>query len=338
MANLPAVSVIIPLYNVEKYVGECLDSLLNQTFQYFEVIVVNDCSPDNSRQIVESYIPKFGGRLKLYDNEVNSGAAVSRNNGLLKASGEYVFFMDSDDLLLLNGLEEMYAIAKKYDADLLHLTAVYYMSENGKELTFNRKIPNTVPKLTVEEDLQRQIQRLTHEWVVWTPWRKFVKKDFLLANELFFPENITVSEDRIWTYGLLLCAKRVVYLPKGYYLYRMSPGSLSRAKRTPLQMVNLRLRPIINGVKWVDNVAGKLDFFKQNPQARHEILESVVRMFFKRSFEHSLKKRQHEIYEFIKQEFGEKMGDYDVLLAQLMTYINTRQKRIAKLEKQLKSK
>ena len=85
MASTPAISVVIPMYNAEKYISECLGSILAQTLQNFEVILVNDCSTDNSRQIAESYIEKFNGRLKIYDNEKNFGASVTRNNGLLKA-------------------------------------------------------------------------------------------------------------------------------------------------------------------------------------------------------------------------------------------------------------
>ena len=81
MESNPAVSVIVPLYNAEKYIAECLDSLLAQTFQNFEVIVVDDCSTDNSRQIAESYLEKFGGRLKIFDNEKNSGAGGTRSLG-----------------------------------------------------------------------------------------------------------------------------------------------------------------------------------------------------------------------------------------------------------------
>ena len=83
MANVPEVSIIIPLYNAEKYIAECLESVLAQTFKNFEVIIVDDCSTDNSCTIVESYIPKFSGRLKLYHMEKNSGSgALARNKGL----------------------------------------------------------------------------------------------------------------------------------------------------------------------------------------------------------------------------------------------------------------
>ena len=97
----PAISVIIPMYNAEEYVGECLDSLLAQTFQDFEVIVVDDCSADKCFELVEGYSPKFKGRLRLEKTEKNSGGGgyVPRNIGMSLARGEYVYFMDADDYI-----------------------------------------------------------------------------------------------------------------------------------------------------------------------------------------------------------------------------------------------
>ena len=114
MTSAPTISVIIPMYNAEKYIAECLESVLAQTLQDIEVILVDDCSTDSSVAIAESYLEKFGGRLNIYDNEKNSGAGGTRNNGLLKAAGEYVYFMDADDLILADGLEKVYKIAKYF--------------------------------------------------------------------------------------------------------------------------------------------------------------------------------------------------------------------------------
>ena len=108
----PSISVIIPLYNAEKYFGECLDSLLAQTFKNFEVIVVDDCSTDNSLAIAKSYLEKFGGRLKISRMYVNSGKpSLPRNKGLAVSRGEYIYFMDNDDLITPTAFEELYTLA-----------------------------------------------------------------------------------------------------------------------------------------------------------------------------------------------------------------------------------
>ena len=113
------VSVIIPLYNAEKYLGVCLESLLIQTLQDFEVIVVDDCSSDNSCAVAESFLEKFSGRLKIIYLEKNTGSgAVPRNEGLRFSRGEYVFFMDADDLIIDNALEKRFTLPQKNSAQM----------------------------------------------------------------------------------------------------------------------------------------------------------------------------------------------------------------------------
>ena len=135
-SSSPAISVIIPLYNAEDYLGECIDGILAQTFQDFELIIVDDCSTDSSCEIVESYIPKFDGRLKLYHTPKNTGSGViARNIGLSYASGEYVYNMDNDDLITETALEEMYKLAREYDADVVYCERYYMSSGVGKNFT-----------------------------------------------------------------------------------------------------------------------------------------------------------------------------------------------------------
>ena len=334
---MPAVSVIVPMYNVEKYIAETLDSILNQTFQDFEVIVVNDCSTDNSRAIAESYLERFGGRMTLLDNEKNSGPSPSRNNGLRRAKGEYVFFMDADDLLLPNSLEEMYKFAAEYNVDFINCTANYQMSEDGKESILKRYALKIVPTIIIEENMERRIEILLRQKPSWAPWRRFLRREFLIENELFFLENIRLSEDRIWTYGLYLCAKKFLQLPKPYVSHRMSQNSLTRTKKPPLRKAMDCFTALICGIKWIDNVMRKLEYFKQNPEIRFIVLESVVSMFSNFAFKYSVKLKSHDIYEAIKQEFTESLGDNDVLIAQLITYTDTQRKRIVELEDQLKT-
>ncbi|MBQ3452076.1 MAG: glycosyltransferase family 2 protein, partial [Selenomonadaceae bacterium] len=94
MASTPAISVIIPLYDAEEHLAECLNSIMAQTFKDFEVILINDGSTDGSRRIADDYLERFDGRLKIYDHEENLGAAAARNKGLVLSHGEYIFFAD----------------------------------------------------------------------------------------------------------------------------------------------------------------------------------------------------------------------------------------------------
>lgn len=124
--KFPAVSIIIPMYNAEKYIGECLDSILAQTFPYFEVILVDDCSTDNCAKIAKSYLEKFGGRLKIATLHKNSGnPSTPRNVGIEISSGEYLLFIDNDDAITNTALAELYLTAKRFEADVLFYNGYY---------------------------------------------------------------------------------------------------------------------------------------------------------------------------------------------------------------------
>ena len=142
-STCPSVSVIISLYNYERYIGECLDSLLAQTFKNFEVIVADDCSTDSSCAIVESYRERFGGRLTLTKTERNTGGGGEpRNLGFTLSRGEYVFFMDADDVVIKTALEELYTLAKNYDADVVYCEKYFMSSGIGQEFIDNVHIAN----------------------------------------------------------------------------------------------------------------------------------------------------------------------------------------------------
>ena len=132
------VSVIVPVYNVEKYIDKCLDSLVNQTLKDIEIIVVNDGSPDNSQEIIDKYVKKYPKKVKSYIKE-NGGQGSARNLGLESAKGEYISFVDSDDYLDLNMLEEMYNVAKEKDNDIVICDLVdhYLLDDNEEKVIYH---------------------------------------------------------------------------------------------------------------------------------------------------------------------------------------------------------
>lgn len=345
-----AISVIIPVYNAEKYIGECLESILNQTFQDFEVIVVNDCSTDNSRQEVEKYLEKFDGRLQIYDNLKNSKAAVSRNRGLLLSRGEYVYFMDADDLLMLYGLEKMYELAKRFDADAVGLPGFYKISEDAtKLLSISNKnkvlFEGRKEKFFVEEDILWRLQTPFGHRFYSGACLRLLRRDFLIKNEIFFPENVTSCEDVVWKHGFLLLAKRIVHTSFMIYFYRMSDESLTRTKRVGLQYIRYRMNTIFYGIKWIDNIMSKSEFFTQNPEYRYKVLAEFTVDIFKRLLGTAQKRKwsPFTIYQLIRQEFGNEFGEYDILVSIVSAMLNDCQEtlekdaaRIAELEGSLK--
>lgn len=189
------ISIIVPVYNSEKYLKKCLNSLINQTLKDIEIIIVNDGSTDKGKQIILEYAKK-DSRIKNYDKQ-NGGQASARNLGLSKALGEYVMFIDSDDYVELDICEKLYnTITNGYDI----VCTDYYITENGKD-TYH-KINNSFSKeLSPKEYILNTV----------SPCNKIYKTKFLIDNNFSFPEGI-IYEDyaSIPTLGK--------YNPKTFYL------------------------------------------------------------------------------------------------------------------------
>ena len=344
MTNTPAVSVIIPMFNAEKYVGQCLESILAQTFTDFEVIVVDDCSTDSSAAIVESFASKFGGRLALLQLDRNTGSgAVPRNTGLKFARGEYIFFADADDLLTLTALEELCTLAKNFAAEVVYCEKYYKATPDLSKIFVDGEQSDNVTRPTFEsEDLNVRVDEYFRDrfWV--TPWSKLVRRDFIVDNKISFPP-CKISEDDIWTCGLLFGAKKFLRVPNVVYVYRQNDESVGQKSKTLEQTLTFWVSPVICGVKALESMLSRLEFFRQNPQQLYTILEIFIvqRLYIPKTF--VLPK--HRVYETIKAEFGDFLGSQDVLVSALCAIVNMQQRvidarnrRIDELERKLEEK
>ena len=336
MRACPAVSVIIPMYNVEKYVGECLDSLLAQTFTEFEIIVVDDCSTDSSCAIVEGYHEKFDGRLTLTRMKENSGGGGEpRNRGLNFSRGEYVFFMDADDVLMPTGLEEMYTLAKTFDADTVYCEKYFMSTGRGQEFVKNihpakTRIQNPpfVDEPTVETtDLAERVKRAINfnYWV--TPWLRLVSRNLLVEHDIKFP-SLVGSNDVGWTFKVLFCAKRFLRVPNACYIRRMHKDSVSLRKRTAAQHVHKWMDRTIRSLRDMDDFMASIEFFRKEPAYRYAVINNFVEMDFGCILNACPNESPFAMYNIFREQFGDKLGDHDVLVAALCSFINTQQKII----------
>lgn len=327
----PDISVIIPMYNAEKYITACLDSILAQTFKNFELIVVDDCSTDSSPDIVRSYIPKFGGRLNHFRLKKNTGGAgIPRNKGITLARGEYIMFIDSDDLITETALEENLKLAREYNSDVLYRTLYYKLSADGtaKELA---NVPKYKPgdETVIDNDLDKRVKDMARSRYWLAPWRTFSKREFLLEYELFFP-NIRPYEDLVWTHALLIYTKNFLRVPSPIYLYRDNEGSMTRVRKAPVESAKFYLNPIILGLKSLDEYIRGHEFFKGKPHYHYGLLENFFNGRFTSIFrEEASELKPNELYDAIKDGFGDKLGDYDVLVAALCTALHTQQELTA---------
>ena len=221
MSN-PKISVIIPVYNVEKYLGECLDSVINQTLKDIEIICVNDGSTDNSLFILKEYASK-DNRIKIIDKE-NEGLGYTRKRGLKTAIGEYILFLDSDDKYdSNNALEYLYNNIKKNDADILIFCISNY--DNGNQKKWNLKIdePENVGKILNFQEFSVYILNGCY-----SACNKLYSKKFLDGyDDWFFPKKI-YYEDMPFHVQIMTRAKNICFTDNVTYLYRVNPLSITR--------------------------------------------------------------------------------------------------------------
>lgn len=212
------VSVIVPVYNVEDYIRECLDSLINQTLTDIEIILVDDGSKDLSGDICDEYAKK-DCRIKVIHKE-NGGQSSARNAGLKVSTGEYILFVDSDDYIVENTLETLLNEAKKNDADIVH-GDIKNDDQSLEDKEF-RKLNCDYKKVTCSEFLKEKIRTETYDIV---PVLYFVRKKYLEKNNIIFLEDY-FYEDQLWTMELLSRGGSIVKIRFTYYYYRMDrPGS-----------------------------------------------------------------------------------------------------------------
>ena len=217
---MPFLSVIVPIYNAEKYLKECLDSVMNQTFKDFEVILVNDGSTDRSPQICDSY-------AKQYDNvhivnKENGGLVSARKAGLAKASGEYIGWVDSDDSIVPDMFEKMCGEANKTDADIVICDM---WSWSGDKLTPMEQAVKTGGLYTGERlkqdfySIMLYSGRFYSFGILPAQFNKIIRAPIIRENLEKVDDNITIGEDAACTYFCMLDARAISYL-KGEFLYK----------------------------------------------------------------------------------------------------------------------
>jgi glycosyltransferase involved in cell wall biosynthesis len=206
------ISIIIPIYNVEQYVERCLNSAFNQTYQDIEYIIVNDCTQDNSMNIVAKTISHFEKNIKVIHHEKNKGLSEARNTGIRVATGDYVYFLDSDDEITNNCIEILVRESDGYEIIL----GEFISNPSDKSLLKNKK--NTF------EDDEIKIAYF-NELIYVTAWNKLIDRKFLLSNNLFFEPGL-IHEDYLWTFFLLMACKKLKIIEEVTYIYYIRGGSL----------------------------------------------------------------------------------------------------------------
>lgn len=216
MANIK-VSVIVPVYNTEKYLQQCLDSILSQTLQEIEVICVDDGSTDDSPQILKEF-ERRDSRVRIITKE-NDGLGAARNTGIDAARGEYIGFVDSDDFIDTNMFLFLYRMATTHNSDIVFSSTRLYFNDTGREADFR----DTAFFDTLRQHSPFRAAQFPQIVECIGVWDRIYRKDFLSQNRLYNPIHV-IYEDALFSFQTSILAQRISVCPEAIYKYRKNTG------------------------------------------------------------------------------------------------------------------
>ena len=277
---MPKVSVIVPIYNVEKYLEKCINSLLSQTLEDIQIILVNDGSKDNSGNIAKECEKNNKNRI-IYVEKENGGLSDARNYGLKYATGDFIAFLDSDDYIEKNAYEEMYNKAIEENADYV-------------ECDFIWEFPN---KIRVDKQYPYKNKKEMLSFVRVVAWNKLIKRQLITDNNLEFPKGLRY-EDVEFTYKLIPFVNRFAYVDKPFIHYVQREDSIANVQ-------NERTAEIFTVL---DNV---IEFYKKNniyEEYRNELEYNYARYLLCSSLKRMCKIKDKSIREKLLTESWERLN------------------------------
>lgn len=238
---MPIISVIVPIYNVSQFIERCVVSLMEQTLKDIEFIFVDDCTPDNSIEILHNVLNRYPNRsVSILRHDVNKGLASARRTGLLAAKGKYIAHCDSDDWIEPNMYQSLLEEAIKNKADIV--TSVFFLEKANDTCVVNYPYQ----KENIEEILNPEM----FGWIYGAVWNKLIRKELYTNNKILPIEGINMWEDSMLTLRLRLTSARTVIFNKPFYHYWVG-------ERQSTFFSNNNIKKVDEMVKAVDY----LDFF-----------------------------------------------------------------------------
>lgn len=224
------ISIITPVYKAEKYIHRCVDSILAQTFADFELILIDDGSPDNSGAICDEYATK-DPRVKVVHKE-NGGVSSARQCGIDKAVGEYTIHADADDWADPTMLQELYDKAIAENADIV--VCDYYTHKKGRQRYVSQSHCSLEPDSLLKQYLRQELHGAL--------WNKLIRRELYAKFNILFPQEIVRWEDLFVVCSMLLHPVKVAYLPKAFYHYDLSISSNSLVRRKSIRGLQSQIR------------------------------------------------------------------------------------------------
>ena len=316
---MPEISVLIPLYNRKKYAADCIESVLNQTFQDFEIIIRDDCSTDGVFDFVQKNFSDHisAGKIKLFQNKKNLGEAKTCNKLFQDATGKYFTILHNDDFYLPHALKHLYQVAEKFSADIVHSSYYFSAPENISGVSELENFTPICNENNAFEKLKIMPDDLHSRFLEWINWGTFhdaqynlYNRKFILDNKIFFDE--IESESLFFMLQWIMLAKTFVKTPVIFYVKRDTPDSQTFAGNFLQEKFEKFLSNQIEMANLVDKLCDKINFLKENPNALYMAKAHICfnrdnfdmkrRKIYKNGITSEILQRSEKVF---KKHFGE---------------------------------
>lgn len=278
MSKTNKVSVVLPIYNVEQYISQCLDSIIKQKHSNLEILCIDDCSPDNSVEIVKQYMQK-DSRIKLIQHNQNKYLGGARNTGIENSTGKYIVFIDTDDMISEDFISSLYKSAELDDADFAYNHNIIFYYED----------------INLYKQPKGKFSHIKNNFYT-SACLKIYNLNFLITNNIKFVENARYEDNHFW-YLVQSYAKKFTITDKGEYYYRRNNSSIMAQKRTLLKNHDLlRLFDIY------------LQTVKSNPKNFKAVKVDILKT--KNHFKYNSLKNKIEFYKILKNMVKDFKVDY----------------------------
>lgn len=288
------ISVIVPVYNTQKYLNECLNSLINQTFQDIEIICINDGSTDDSLEVLNEFSKK-DNRIKIVTQK-NSGLSASRNHGIELSKGEYIYFIDSDDYIELNTLKELYDISIENSCDLIIFKLINFYDDNYEKFTSTYYEMNFLEHFRNKLFNYKEVGDKFCDVAVSAPG-KFFKKE--LIADLRFPEGL-IFEDNLFFAKAIIKTKNIYFYDKHLYNRRIRKNSIT-------QKFDIKYADVIIILNEIIELTKKSNLYEMYGR---KLLEKKMGRIFVRFSEVSDEYKE-EFFNLIKKDFENHKVEYE---------------------------
>lgn len=328
----PKISVLIPMYNRKHYISDAVNSVLNQTFQDFEIIIRDNCSTDGSFEFVQEKYAKeiSSGKIKLARNYENLGEFGNVRQCFLASSGKYIQILHSDDFLMPYGLQHMYETAERFNADVVHSVAHFTSEEDG---TIKDKALQEVHDQNVKNEIEILPADQKARFMYWhqtdvNSQYNLYRRQFILENDIFKQTNYHYLSLNFFSLWWMMLAKVVVKTPVIYYFWRKSPSSSSYTEIDNAAHVAWYVSFKMELSRLIDELIPQVEIFKDNENIRRYLRIQLFinddgwQIFRRGIYRNGI---SVELYEAVENSFKKYLGEDACYPAFLFNWIHSSQ-------------